>query len=113
MSVLFSDTVTLYRCNGDIFERVVMKGVQWRQKIERINDGGKLVISAETSVTIPGEIDTEVRPGDVLVLGVAPELTDEYTVASLRADHETYCTVQAVADNRNRPKLKHRRVRAV
>lgn len=113
MSVLFSDTVTLYRRNGDIFERVVMNGVQWRQKIERINAGGKLAISAGTSVTIPGEIDAEVHPGDVMVLGIAPELTDEYTVASLRAEHETYCTVQSIADNRNRPKLKHRRVTAV
>lgn len=113
MHPLFSDTVTAYHKDGDRYTRRVLKNVQWRQKIERLNDGGKLALVAVTSVTIPDDVEMEVRPGDVLILGIGPALTGEYTIARLRADHETYCTVRAVTDNRLRPRLKHRKVTAV
>lgn len=113
MNPLFTDTVTLYRRDGEQYARHVLRGVQWRQKIERLNDGGKLALVAVTSVTIPDDVEMEVRPGDVLILGIGPALTGEYTIARLRADHETYCTVRAVTDNRLRPRLKHRKVTAV
>ncbi len=113
MSVLFGDVVTLYSRVGDAYARVVLNGVQWRQKIERVNEGGRLVPSTVVSVTIPDGIDAEVKPGDVMILGVGPELTDEYTVSALRAEYTTYSTVQSVADNRLRPRLKHRRVTGV
>lgn len=109
---LFADTVTVYRKNGDQYTRHVLKGVQWRQKIERLNDNGKIAIATVTSVTIPDGVEMAVKPGDVLVLGVGPELTDEYTIARLRADNTTYCTVKAVADNTRRPRLKHWKVTA-
>lgn len=111
--VLFSDTITLYRKSGDNYERVVLNGVQWRQKIERANDGGKLVLTTVTSVTLPDGVGGDIKPGDVIVPGIAPDLTDDYSIAALRAEHDGYCTVQAIADNRNRPQLKHRRVTAV
>lgn len=107
---LFSDTVTVYRKNGDQYTRHVLKGVQWRQKIERLNDNGKLSLVTVTSVTIPGEGTTPVKPGDVLVLGDGPELTESYTIARLKAKNETYCTVKGVADNTRRPQLKHWKV---
>lgn len=110
---LFSDTVTAYRKNGEQYTRRVLNGVQWRQKIERLNDNGTLALATVASVTIPEGADMAVKPGDVLVLGVGPELTDEYTIARLRADNDTYCTVRAVADNTRRPRLKHWKVTAV
>lgn len=111
--VLFSDTITLYQKNGDIYERVVINGVQWRQRIDRVSDSGKLSMTTSTSVTLPDGVSDEIKPGDVIVPGVGPEITDAYSIAALRADYGGYCTVQAVADNRNRPKLRHRRVTAV
>ncbi|MBR6709093.1 MAG: hypothetical protein IKL84_05380 [Clostridia bacterium] len=110
---LFADTVTVYSKNGDQYTRHVLKGVQWRQKIERLNDNGKIAIATVTSVTIPEGVGMATKPGNVLVLGVGPELTDEYTIARLRADNESYCTVKAVADNTRRPQLKHWKVKAV
>lgn len=110
---LFSDTVTAYQKNGEQYTRHVLKGVQWRQKTERLNDNGKLAIATVTSVTIPEGVKMAVKPGDVLVLGVGPEITDEYTIARLRAENTTYCTVKAIADNTLRPRLKHWKVTAV
>lgn len=110
---LFTDTVTLYGKRGAEYVRTVLAGVQWRQKAERLNDDGKLTFKAATVVTVPAAVGADVLPGDVLVYGTAPELTEEYTIAHLRADYPTYCTVQTVADHRNRPRLKHRKVTAV
>lgn len=110
---LFTDTVTVYRKNGEQYTRHVLEGVQWRQKIERLNDNGKLALAAVTSVTIPEGVEMAVKPGDVLVLGAGPEITDEHTIADLRADNDTYCTVKAITDNTLRPRLKHWKVTAV
>jgi hypothetical protein len=110
---LFADTVTVYSKNGEQYIRHVLRGVQWRQKTERLNDNGRIALATVTSVTIPKGIEMAVKPGDVLVLGVGPAITDEYTIAQLRADNTTYCTVKAVADNTLRPRLKHWRVTAI
>lgn len=110
---LFTDIVTVYHKIGDRFARQVISGVQWRQKIERLNDNGKLSLVTVTSVTIPGEGTAPVKPGDVLVLGEGPELTEALTIARLKAENETYCTVKGVADNTRRPQLKHWKVTAV
>lgn len=110
---LFSDTVTVYQKNGEQYTRHVLKGVQWRQKVERLNDNGKLALAAVTSVTIPEGVEMAVRPGDVLVLGAGPEIAEEYTIARLKAENATYCTVKAIADNTLRPRLKHWKVTAV
>lgn len=110
---LFTDTVTAYRKDGEQYTRHVLQGVQWRQKTERLNDNGKLSLVTVTSVTIPGEGAVPVKPGDVLVLGEGPELTEAYTVARLKAENDTYCTAKGVADNTRRPQLKHWKVTAV
>lgn len=110
---LFADTITVYHKDGERYSRHVVVGVQWRQKTERLNDNGKLSLVTVTSVTIPGEGTVPVKPGDVLVLGEGPELTDALTIARLKAENETYCTVKGVADNTRRPRLKHWKVTAV
>ena len=110
---LFTDTVTVYRKEGERYIRHVLAGVQWRQKTERLNDNGKLSLVTVTSVTIPGEGAAPVKPGDVLILGKGPEITEAYTIARLKAENETYCTVKGVADNTRRPRLKHWKVTAV
>lgn len=110
---LFTDTVTVYRKDGEQYSRHIMSGVQWRQKTERLNDNGKIALATVTSVTIPDGVKTPVKPGDVLVLGTGPEITGEYSIARLKAENETYCTVKGVADNTRRPRLKHWKVTAV
>ena len=114
---LFGDTATLYHhTGGDIWQRTVLDGVQWRQKTERAVDAeGRLRIQTVTSITIPAEITVEISTAglDVFVPGVGPELTEAYTLADLKRDCEGYCTVRAVTDNTRRPRLKHRKVMCV
>lgn len=110
---LFGDTVTVYHRTGDVFMRHVLQGVQWRQKVERINDNGKLSLVTVTSITVPEYVKAVIGVGDVLVLGVAAELTQEYTIARLKKDCPTYCTVRSVADNTHRARLRHWKVTAI
>ncbi len=110
---LFGDTVTVYHREGDLFTRHVLRGVQWRQKADRLNDNGKLSLVTVTSVTIPNSEGMPVRIGDVLVLGEAKELSQEYTIAQLKNEHPTYCTVRSIADNTRRARLRHWKVTAV
>lgn len=119
----FGDNATLYRkarVNGaEIYARYELRGVQWRQKIVReASEGGRYSVRTATSVTIPADtIGADMFPGpmqgDVLVHGSGPQLTEAYTIADLRRESPSYCTVQAVADNTLRPRLKHWRIEAV
>lgn len=119
----FGDNATLYRkarVNGaEIYARYELRGVQWRQKIVReASEGGRYSVRTATSVTIPADtIGADMFPGpmqgDVLVLGNGPDITGDYSIAELRKDYSSYCTVQAVANNTLRPRLKHWRIEAV
>lgn len=113
---LFRDTITLYKRRGEEYTRHVLRGVQWRQKIERaMSSQGVLQMQAVTSITIPADPHPAAVPeaGDVIILGEGMEITDAYPVSALRADHAGYCTVRAVGDNTLRPRLKHWKVYAV
>lgn len=118
---LFSDTVTLYHKDNDQYTRFVIKGVQWRQKTERFafqrGQAGIYDLKTVTTVTIPvsacDPLKITPNEGDVLVLGVGPNLSDSYTIATLKSDFASYCTVRSIADNTVRPRLKHWKVGAV
>lgn len=118
---LFGDTVTLYRKirqdSRDSYTRHLLVGVQFRQKIDRELNGGIASLRTVTSITIPQNIGAGLMPGpmqgDVIVLGTGPEITAEYPITTLRREHPTYCTVQAVSDNTLRPHLRHWKVVAV
>lgn len=118
---LFADTVTLYQKTDDRYARHVLSGVQWRQKLERYvfqrGQTGVFDVKAVTGITIPaaamGRISVSPSEGDVFVLGIGPELTGEYTIAKLKAEFSSYCTVRAVTDNTLRPKLRHWKVVAL
>lgn len=118
---LFGDVVTLYHKENDQYSRYVIDGVQWRQKIERFacqrGQAGVFDLKTVTTVTIPvitlNPFKITPREGDVLVLGVGPKLSDSYTIATLKSDFASYCTVRSIADNTVRPRLKHWKVGAV
>lgn len=118
---LFGDTITLYHKSADSYTRHVIYGVQWRQKVERFmyqrGQSGVFDIKTVTTVTIPAGVAgaEKISPaeGDVMVLGKGPQLTASYTIANLKADFPSYCTVRAVSDNTQRPRLKHWKVIAV
>lgn len=119
---LFGDAVTLYRRSGNAYIRHILRGVQWRQKAERVSRDalstqGTFMFQTVTTVTIPSAISAgkTISPisGDVLILGTGPEITGDYPISRLREDYITYCTVRAVTDNTHRPRLKHWKVVAV
>lgn len=114
----FTDTVTVYhrRVDGqtkdDVFTRVVVRGAMYRRKMERtVDTGGVVRLTESTSVTFLPENDPGalLGVGDMLVRGEGRALTDDYTLRDLRREHPELCEVRAIADNRNRPCLKHRR----
>lgn len=134
---LFTDTVTLYNHYRDVpartdhWQRTVLKGVQYREKVETaITDTG-LKMAASVGITIPVNVDAGGRhylpweafvttqnrerywtlnPAgnqDVVVLGDCPaEITEAYTLGSLKKEYGSV-TVQAVRDNTLRRGLKH------
>ena len=116
----FTDTATLYHKENDKYTRYVIKGVQWKQKVERFayqrNNSGVFEIKTITTVTIPHNTsksdNISISECDVLVLGIAPALTASFGIADLKKKYASYCTVHAIADNTLRPKLKHLKVYA-
>lgn len=115
MSVLFTDTVTAFHQQNGAWTKTELRGVQWKAKTERTNDGGRSATKTVVSVTIPESVGVQGITEDgntVLVLGTAPAITGTYTIGQLRKDKKTYCTVRSITDNTLRPKLKHWKVTA-
>ena len=114
----FTDTVTIYHktvdpvTKDDVFERVVAPAVMARWHTERtVDSSGVVKVAQSLSVTVlpdtdPGEL---MQPGDYLLVGDGPELTEEYTLKHLRRDWPGLAQIQAIADNRGKPHIKHRR----
>lgn len=100
----------------NVFERVVAPAVMARWHTERtVDSSGVVKVAQSLSVTVlpdtdPGEL---MQPGDYLLVGDGPELTEEYTLKQLRRDWPGLAQIQAIADNRGKPHLKHRRVECV
>lgn len=120
--IYFTDTVTIYHrtvdpvTKDDVFQRVVVPNVMARWRTDRnVDSSGVVSLAQSLSVTIlpdtdPGDM---MQTGDYLLVGDGPELTDSYTLKQLRCDWPRLAQIQAIADNRNKPHLKHRRVECV
>ena len=118
----FTDSVTIYHrtvdpvTKDDVFQRVVVPKVMARWHAERtVDSSGVVKVAQSLSVTVlpdtdPGDM---MQTGDYLLVGDGPELTEEYTLKQLRRDWPGLTQVQAIADNRARPHLKHRRAECV
>lgn len=138
---LFTDTVTVYNHyrenRADFWQRTVLRGVQWRQKVVQSSDSaGSIVLSTETSVTIPAGVDAGERAyaapsdfqtaedrssfwtlnpasgDDFLLPGEhTEELTDSMTADELLALGGV--VIRAVRDNTIRPLLRTWKVTAI
>ena len=110
---LFTDTVTVYRRSGDTWARAaVLRGVQLRQRLERVNENGKSTYQTVTSLTIPAGIEHAVTAdGDTaLIRGEGPEVSADMTIRRIRAENTSFCIVNAVTDNTHRDHLPHWKV---
>ena len=120
---LFRDTVTLYHhLGGERWQRTVLRGVLWRQKrehtaqraaqwerTERSSDP-RMALLTTTSVRVPASLAAGLAVSadglDVLVHGAcARELGESYTLADLRRDEPTFCTVRSLLDATGRARL--------
>lgn len=110
---LFTDTVTVYQCTDDQWTRTaVLKGVQLRERIERVNDNGRSTFKTVTSLTIPADIAHAITAdgSTALVPGTAPEVSADMPMKRIRAENPGFCIVNALADNTHRAHLPHWRV---
>lgn len=125
----------------DIWMRAEIRGCAWSQKTVRgVDTAGNAKLTRETVVLIPAEavvlvggspaihctpkvyaaLTDEQRAtawaldkGSAIILGVGVDVTDDYTIADVKSNSDTYATVQVVHDNINRPVLKHWQIEAV
>lgn len=110
---LFTDTVTIYHRTGDTWARAtVLTGVQLRQRIERVTESGKSTFQTVTSLTIPAGMKHGITAdgSTALVLGKAPEVTDDMPIKRIRAENQSFCIVNAITDNTHRDRLPHWKV---
>ena len=133
--MLFTDTMTVYNHymedGQDKYKRTIVRGVQWsHSRVMTTTSGNAMSEDRVESITIdfdanygneqyinPIEFKKEddhighwtlnQKDGkDIALLGVGNEITPDYTVKQLKADHQYIGTVISVADNRNRQFLK-------
>ena len=116
---IFRDTATLYHhLGGERWRRDVLTGVLWRQTRERASQrlgygsdpGGGMALVSATTLRVPASQASglAVSPGglDVLVRGsCSRELGPDYSLADLRRDEPTFCTVRSVLDATDRAHL--------
>lgn len=116
---LFTDTVTIYnKISASEWERTVVEGVQWTDKTEKQNNGGKISVAKYTQITFPeGTYEGLVlNPGneeDCIIFGaVADIVTGEHgnRISDLLKKYPKSGRIQSVNDNSNRDFLKNVKV---
>lgn len=114
----FTDVVTVYhrsvdpQTRGDVFTRCVVRGCMYRRKAVRtVDSSGVVRLSDETHVTFLPKADPGALlcVGDLVAKGACGGLNAAYTIKHLRRDHPELSEVRSLADNRDRPYLKHRK----
>lgn len=126
----------------DVWTRCVLRPVVWTQRTVRSMSDGTLRLARQTSITIDidvlattgGVAATYIEPkayaaltsaqralhywtldkGFVVVYGEnANDIDADYTIAQLKADSDSYATIQIVGDNTHRALLQHWQIEAV
>lgn len=115
----FTDTITVYSLGSVVnddhyWERYVIKGCQWREKIVRTTDSsGKVFKTKEISVTIPIKGDMKNRlffstaGKDIIVLGECPMINVSNREFENIKKNYYYFTIRMITDNSRRDRLKH------
>lgn len=115
----FTDTITMYSSyptsdDDHYWERFVIKGCQWREKIVRTTDSsGKVFKTKEISVTIPinGDMKNrlffDTKGKDIIVLGECPMINVSNREFENIKKNYTFFTIRTFTDNSRRDRLKH------
>lgn len=113
----FTDSVTIYNKSTNSWIRTVVNGVQWADKVDRVNNNGKIKVDKYASITFPqgtyeGLTLDPRQDEDAILFGV---VTDEATgTPSYRLSdiikRNKGGIIQSVNDNSNRDYLKNIKV---
>lgn len=116
---MFTDTVTLYHKlgSGD-YEVTVIDGVQWSDRTEKKNEGGKLSIVKYAQITFPEGTYEKVSldaacSEDCIVYGKVNECVSDAKgcrISDLMKRHPKSGLIKAVNDNSRRDFLKNVKV---
>lgn len=126
----FNDTVTIYQkiinttevggisTETESWTRTVVKGVQWADKYQRENVGGKISVARYASITFPegtyeGITLEPNREEDAIVYGEVSDTvngTKGHRISDLLENHIRSGRIQSVNDNTNRDSLKNIKV---
>lgn len=116
---LNTDTITLYnRISDTEWERTVIEGVQWTDKVERTNTDGVLSIVKYASVTFfegtyDGLVLNSANEEDCIVYGAVADVVDGNRgsrISDLLKKYPRSGRIKAVNDNSNRDFLKNIKV---
>lgn len=93
-------TVTLVKCDGEMYTPTVIRGVSWFDQAAVEMEGTGMVFSNATKVRIPAAVVPQILPkgGDQLILGTLPLGLVVKKPADLAPYHPR--KVMAVGDNR-------------
>lgn len=116
---MFTDTITLYNKTSDSeWKRTVVEGVQWSDKSDKQNNGGKISIVKYVQITFPegtyeGVKLNAANEEDCIIYGeVEDVITGEKgnRVSDLLMKYPKSGRIQSVNDNSNRDWLKNIKV---
>lgn len=115
----FTDTITIYQKNIDeTWNRIVVRGIQWSEKTERLNNNGKISVQKYVSITFPegtyeGIPWNSAHDEDAIVLGdIKDVVTTEKgnRISDLLKRYQQSGIIKSVNDNSNRDRLKNIKV---
>lgn len=116
---LFTDTVTIYNKMSDSeWKRTVVNGVQWTDKTEKQNDGGKISVARYATITFPepvynGLILNSANEEDCIVFGMIEDVVTDIKgqrISDLLKKYPKSGLIKSVNDNTNRTFLKNIKV---
>lgn len=116
---LFTDTVTVYNKISDSeWKRTVVKGVQWTDKIEKQNNGGKISVAKYAQITFPepvydGLVLDVSKEEDCIIYGAVEDIITVEKgnkVSDLLKKYPKSGRIKSVNDNSNRDFLKNIKV---
>lgn len=116
---LFTDTVTIYNKMSDSeWKSTVVDGVQWSDKTEKQNEGGKILVARYAQITFPegtyeGLLLDISREEDCIVLGVVEDVISGEKgsrISDLMKRYSKSGLIKSVNDNSGRNHLKNIKV---
>ena len=116
---MFSDTITLYNKISDSeWKRTIVEDVQWSDKVDKQNRGGKISTAKYVQITFPkptyeGLVLQQGNEEDCIIYGVVDDVITgeiENRVSDILKKYPKSGRIQSVNDNSNRHLLKNIKV---